>query len=83
MTRDHPAYAFMRDGEGDGVVCESGRQSAVPASQPTAPAPAEGGCGPYRNCTALRRDHPNGVRHGHCAYQRRMDHDNDGWACER
>ena len=43
----------------------------------------EPGCGPYRNCTALRRDHPNGVARGHCAYQRRMDRDNDGRACER
>ena len=41
------------------------------------------GCGPYRNCTALRRDHPTGVPRGHCAYQRRMDRDNDGRACER
>ena len=38
---------------------------------------------PYRNCTALRRDHPKGVPRGHCAYQRRMDRDNDGRACER
>ncbi len=30
-------------------------------------------CGPYRNCTALRRDHPNGVPRGQCAYQRSMD----------
>ena len=40
-------------------------------------------CGPYANCTALRRDHPNGVGRGHCAYQPRMDRDKDGWACER
>ena len=40
-------------------------------------------CGPYANCTALRRDHPSGVPEGHCAYQSRMDRDKDGWACER
>ena len=22
VTRDHPAYPYMRDGDGDGVVCE-------------------------------------------------------------
>ena len=80
VTREHPAYPFMRDGDRDGVVCESGRRSSSAAS----PQPARGGaCGPYRNCTALRRDHPNGVSRGHCAYQRRMDRDNDGRACER
>ena len=39
-------------------------------------------CGPYRNCTELRKDHPGGVSKDHCAYQSRMDRDKDGWACE-
>lgn len=39
-------------------------------------------CGPYKNCTELRKDHPAGVPKGHCAYQSRMDRDKDGWACE-
>ena len=82
VMRDHPAYPFMRDGDGDGVVCETGRR-ASPATPPARPAGAQSGCGPYRNCTVLRRDHPNGVPRGHCAYQRRMDRDNDGRACER
>ena len=80
VTREHPAYPFMRDGDGDGVVCESGSRSSSATGAPPA---RGGGCGPYRNCTALRRDHPNGVPRGHCAYQRRMDRDNDGRACER
>lgn len=42
----------------------------------------EGPCGPYRNCTELRKAHPAGVPKGHCAYQSRMDRDKDGWACE-
>ena len=83
VTRDHPAYPFMRDGDGDGVVCESGRRRASPARPAPSPRATGAGCGPYRNCTALRRDHPNGVPRGHCAYQRRMDRDNDGRACER
>ena len=82
VTRGHPAYPFMRDGDGDGVVCESGGR-ASPVAPSAGPAGAQSGCGPYRNCTALRRDHPNGVSRGHCAYQRRMDRDNDGLACER
>ena len=84
VSRDHPAYSFMRDGDGDGVVCESASERAAPGRpRTTAPRASGGTCGPYRNCTALRRDHPNGVRRGHCAYQRRMDRDNDGRACER
>ena len=83
VTRDHPAYPFMRDGDGDGIVCESGSSRSSPRTPAARPAPTQTACGPYRNCTALRRDHPNGVRRGHCAYQRRMDRDNDGWACER
>ena len=59
--RDHPAYPFMRDGDGDGVVCESGSRRAAPTSPPASPSAAGAGCGPYRNCTALRRDHSNGV----------------------
>ena len=84
VTRDHPAYPFMRDGDGDGVVCESGSsRRSSPTSAPASPRASGSGCGPYRNCTALRRDHPGGVPRGHCAYQRRMDRDNDGRACER
>lgn len=40
-------------------------------------------CGPYKNCTEVRKDHPRGVPEGHCAYQSLMDRDKDGWACER
>ena len=81
VTHDHPAYPFMRDGDADGVVCESGSRRGT--SPPASPRVSGAGCGPYRNCTALRRDYPNGVPRGHCAYQRRMDRDNDGRACER
>ena len=30
VTRDHPAYPFMRDGDGYGVVCESGSRGSSP-----------------------------------------------------
>lgn len=52
--------------------------TATPRPQPTA-VPRR----TYQNCTALRRDYPNGVPAGHPAYQSRMDRDRDGWACER
>ena len=60
VTRKHPAYPFMRDGDGDGVVCESGGRSSVAASPSQGRGGAGSGCGPYRNCTALRRDHSQG-----------------------
>ena len=39
-------------------------------------------CGPFANCTALKQVYPSGVMRGHCAYQSRLDRDNDGHACE-
>ena len=64
--------------------CESFEMVINPRSFPVAK-PSESQddpCGPYRNCTELRKDHPGGVPKGHCAYQSRMDRDKDGWACE-
>lgn len=52
-------------------------------TDPVSPQRTVGNCGPYANCTALRRDHPRGVSRDHCAYSARMDRDKDGWACER
>ena len=37
VTRDHPAYPFMWDGDGDGVVCESGSRRSSPTSSPASP----------------------------------------------
>ena len=82
VTRDHPAYAFMRDGDRDGVVCESDSSRSSPRTPPARPSPTTTAYGPYRNCTPLKGDHPNSVRRGQCAYQRHMDRDNDGWACD-
>ena len=53
LTRDHPAYPFMRDGDGD-VVCESGSRSVSPASSPSSPRASGTGCGPDRTATARR-----------------------------
>lgn len=37
----------------------------------------------FKNCSELRKVHPNGVPKEHPAYNSKMDRDNDGWACER
>ena len=52
------------------------------AEIPLAGSENEDSCGPYRNCTELRKDHPGSVSASHCAYRSRMDRDKDGWACE-
>lgn len=36
----------------------------------------------FKNCTELRKVYPNGVYSGHPAYQKKMDRDGDGHACE-
>lgn len=36
----------------------------------------------YANCTELRQDYPAGVPVDHKHYQKKMDRDNDGTACE-
>ena len=65
--------------------CESFEMVMVPPGargNPSSEPEGEVPCGPYRNCTELRKDHPGGVPKDHCAYQSRMDRDKDGWACE-
>ena len=65
--------------------CESFEMVMVPpgtGGNPSSEPEGEVPCGPYRNCTELRKDHPGGVPKDHCAYQSRMDRDKDGWACE-
>lgn len=36
----------------------------------------------YANCTALRKDHPNGVQKGQPGYRSGLDRDGDDTACE-
>ena len=90
VSRGHPAYAFMTDGDGDGVVCEGGgsRTSRARSAQ---------GAGARRPAGALRwDDNGNGriscaearrhgiapVRRGHPAYRYMTDGDGDGVVCE-
>jgi micrococcal nuclease len=52
---------------------------------------AQAATGPslYKNCASLTRKYPNGVKRGSRAYalamkyNRRLDADKDGWACEK
>lgn len=37
----------------------------------------------YKNCTELRKVHPDGVPSSHPAYDKKHDRDGDNWACER
>lgn len=37
----------------------------------------------YKNCTELRKVHPDGVPSSHPAYESKHDRDKDDWACER
>jgi LPXTG-motif cell wall-anchored protein len=56
---------------------------ALAAFAPAAPAaapPTE--TETYTNCTELRKDYPGGVPKGHPAYDKDLDRDRDGWACE-
>ena len=90
VSRGHPAYAFMTDGDGDGVVCEGG------GSRPSRARSAQG-AGARRPAGALRwDDNGNGriscaearrhgiapVRRGHPAYRYMRDADGDGVVCE-
>ncbi|WP_412519051.1 thermonuclease family protein [Staphylococcus simulans] len=69
-------------------VSQDNSQSSVPSgsqsSQNNASSSqqASGETKYYANCTALRKDYPNGVPKSHPAYQNKMDGDKDGWACE-
>lgn len=76
----HPAYATKLDSDGDGWACEpydDGELKPTPTPTPT-PTPNKS----YKNCSELRKDFPNGVSSSHWAYQKKMDRDGDGWACE-
>lgn len=72
---------------------ETGMAIPTPAPQPTpSPAPQPdlssgtyvipGAPTSFKNCTELKEYYPNGVQKGHPAYTKKMDRDNDSWACE-
>ena len=90
VRRGHPAYAFMTDGDGDGMVCESG------GGQPSRPRTAQredsqrpsgalrwddNGNGRI-SCAEARRHGIAPVRRGHPAYRYMNDPNGDGVVCE-
>lgn len=90
VPRDHPAYPFMRDGDGDGVVCEQAGESAgasqAPARQTGLPDALrlwdDNGNGMI-TCAEARRHGIAPVRRGHPAYPFMRDGDGDGVVCDR
>ena len=89
VRRGHPAYPFMRDADGDGVVCELG---GAPARASQAPAPRPGLPDALRlwddngngmiTCAEARRHGIAPVRRGHPAYPFMRDADGDGVVCD-
>ena len=90
VRRDHPAYAYMRDGDGDGIVCESGggnrpsRQTRQPPRSVDSNAlrQYDDNSNGRITCAEARRHGIAPVRRGHPAYRYMTDRDNDGTVCE-
>ena len=92
VHRDHPAYPYMRDGDGDGIVCEAGgrgrslqgaqrRQSPRSGSSTALQQYDDNGNGRI-TCAEARRHGIAPVRRGHPAYRYMNDRDNDGIVCK-
>lgn len=65
------------------TACKGKEKVTAPAVKPTPkPAPKSSVQSNFKNCTELRTVYPDGVPQGHAAYQKKMDRDKDGWACE-
>ena len=92
VGRDHPAYPYMRDGDGDGTVCEAGGGGTSQQRAQTRQPPRSGGLSALQQyddngngritCAEARRHGIAPVRRGHPAYRYMNDRDNDGTVCE-
>ena len=92
VRRDHPAYAYMRDGDGDGMVCEAGGGDGSRQGTQTRQPPRSGGSTALQQyddngngritCAEARRHGIAPVRRGHPAYRYMNDRYNDGTVCE-
>ena len=98
VRRGHPAYDYMRDGDGDGVACEGRGQPPARAradrTEPETSGRADGTpsvAGTRRwddngngriSCVEARRHRIAPVPRGHPAYDYMRDGDGDGVACE-
>ena len=85
VHRGHPAYPFMRDGDGDGIVCEDNNADTfTEADSCSAEALNEyddNGNGRI-TCAEARSHGIAPVHRGHSAYPCMDDRDNDGVVCE-
>ena len=91
VRRGHPAYPFMNDRDGDGVVCESAGRGARTGSgaRSTSSSRRAGGASRWDDngngrvsCAEARRHGIAPVRRGHPAYPFMNDRDGDGVVCE-
>lgn len=62
-------------------ACDSFELEITPTLYPSFLTDSSVGCGPFENCTELRKAYPEGVSHHHCAYETRLDANLDGWIC--
>ena len=62
-------------------ACDSFEMEITSTPYPSFLTDSTAGCGPFANCTELRKAYPNGVSHHHCAYETRLDANLDGWSC--
>lgn len=90
VPRGHPAYQYMRDADGDGIVCEVGGRAGSSGPARQAPVTRGGGAlGQYDDngngritCAEARAHGIAPVPRGHPAYQYMRDADGDGVVCE-
>jgi hypothetical protein len=81
------AYQLSVDPEEKGFLadkinaCDSFEMEITSTPYPNFLTDSAAGCGPFANCTELRRAYPNGVSYHHCAYEARLDTNLDGWIC--
>ena len=79
VHRGHPAYPYMRDGDGDGIVCED--DNADSCSAGALNEYDDNGNG-HISCEEARSHGIAPVRRGHPAYPCMRDGDGDGVVCE-
>ena len=81
------AYRLSIDSEERGSLadkineCDSFEMEITSTPYPNFLTDSTAGCGPFANCTELRKAYPNGVSRHHCAFEERLDVSVDGWIC--
>ncbi len=82
VTRSHPAYPFMHDGNDDGIVCTGGAPPVPSSREASQEAERWDDNGDGRiTCAEARRHGITPVRRGHPAYPFMNDGNDDGIVC--